>query len=409
MKDLEKSNMYGFAKFVIALSRLNNGRVIERHRLPTLMYWAIADYVAQNGVDEYVAGLYDVPFNWSDYGAKLPHIQFELYRDRDTLREDVSLYSGLEFRDYSVMTEYVENYLNDGIFVKGFAMTAKMMESHAHERWKKSWFKEGYEYLITDFEFDYTNQNATKSDKRPKRRSNVVSGELAKEALFADDEYGRYDKYEEQLAQERRELDRLVKEKIAEYDRVEEGNTSFAVEVFNFIDSMWRRFKAVVHEAWYGDEEWEAKSNVKKEVAPTLSRLISEGGVLDIDGNLTLSTEVNHLCKTVRDEILRVSEIDLNEAELLAVKFETTLNRVLNDVNSVESADKAIKILLNVLKYIEVKDYGKEESTDDTALQMELEFTSRAVEEAIKIKGIENGDVTPKTVDQILIEDGYKL
>lgn len=406
MKDLDKSNMYGFAKFVIAISQLNNGRVIERHKLPTLMYWAIADYVAQNGADDYVTGLYDVPFNWSDYGAKLPHIQFELYRDRDTLREDISLYSGLEFRDYSVMTEYVENYLNDEIYVRGFAITAKMMKSQAHERWKKSWFKEGYEYLITDFEFDYANRNATKSDKHHKRCSNVVSGELAKEALFAG---GGYDRYEEQLAQEKRELDRLVKEKIAEYDAINEGDTSFAVEVFNFIGSMWRRFKAVVHEAWYGNSEWEAKANVKKEVAPTLSRLISEGGVLDIDGNLTLSTEVNHLCKTVRDEILRVSEIDLNEAELLAVKFETTLNRVLNDVNSVESADKAIKILLNVLKYIEVKDYGKEESADDTALQMELEFTSRAVEEAIKIKGIENGDVTPKTVDQILIEDGYKL
>lgn len=406
MNRVEESNMYGFAKFVIALSQLNNGRVIERHKLPTLMYWAIADYVAQNGIDDYVTGLYDVPFNWSDYGAKLPHIQFELYRDRDTLREDISLYSGLEFRDYSVMTEYVENYLNDGIYVRGFAITAKMMKSQAHERWKKSWFKEGYEYLITDFEFD---RSAPKSVDRRERRSNVISGAVAKEALFADDEYGRYDKYEEQLAQERRELDRLVKEKIAEYDRVEEGSTSFAVELFNFIDSMWRRFKTVLHEAWYGGEECEAKSNVKKEVAPTLSRLISEGGVLDIDGNLTLSTEVNHLCKTVCDEILRVSEIDLNEAELLAVKFETTLNRVLNDVNSVESADKAIKILLNVLKYIEVKDYGKEESADDTALQMELEFTSRAVEEAIKIKGIENGDVTPKTVDQILIEDGYKL
>ena len=60
-------------------------------------------------------------------------------------------------------------------------------------------------------------------------------------------------------------------------------------------------------------------------------------------------------------------------------------------------------------KYAKRDKVKEEDGTDDIALEMELEFTSRALEEAEQVRSFENGDVAPKTVDQILREDGYKL
>lgn len=106
--------MYKLAKHIIAVAKKNNLKVMNM-QVQKIMFFIIQDYLAENGVDEFITELYDIPFHPWKYGPTVPNVylDYSLFGSADvTSISNETFYN----EDYALFDKNIVKYLKKDIF-----------------------------------------------------------------------------------------------------------------------------------------------------------------------------------------------------------------------------------------------------------------------------------------------------
>lgn len=139
--------MRNFADHVIAVSN-NENDGITNLQLQKVMYFALGDYIRDNGIDNLVLEIYDEPFEAWPYG---PVVRSEYFRNKKYGRFIIQE-NGVYNISYSVFDDYIKRYI--------LVPVSELVEkSHKHSKWfynqSKIMLHEKIEYSLEDLANDF--------------------------------------------------------------------------------------------------------------------------------------------------------------------------------------------------------------------------------------------------------------
>lgn len=118
--------MLNFSNHIIALAN-EHSNGITNLELQKVMYFAIGTYIKNNGINEYIEGIYDEPFEAWPYGPVVRSVYFE-----HKLNGRSKIKSNSEYDDiYEPLDRYVLPFLDKPI-------RELVEESHEHSIWKSN-------------------------------------------------------------------------------------------------------------------------------------------------------------------------------------------------------------------------------------------------------------------------------
>lgn len=116
--------MLDFSNHIIALANEHSDGITNLE-LQKVMYFAIGTYIKDNGINDYIKGIYDERFEAWPYGPVIRSVYFE-----HKLNGRSKIKSNSEYDDfYQPLDEYVKEFLDTPI-------RELVEESHEHPIWK---------------------------------------------------------------------------------------------------------------------------------------------------------------------------------------------------------------------------------------------------------------------------------
>ena len=140
--------MNRFAQHVFAVSGRENLR-INNLQLSKVIYFALGDYIANNGVDKLGRSIYTEPFVCWTYGPAIESVYIRYKRFGRFPIQD----SGKYVEEYASLDDYIRKYIRvDGLTLARLSQTKEMWKSSR----QRILLSDYPTYTLRDLERDFT-------------------------------------------------------------------------------------------------------------------------------------------------------------------------------------------------------------------------------------------------------------